>query len=317
MKKIILTIIFLFTNLVFSQETHHTKDTTTISEVKKVQQNIYSYMDIKMYKKMFGSKLTKSDSLNFKYVNKDTLVMIKDPNYNRKVTFKTVNFEYKDSTFLKLYKKVAFNKNFKDENGLVTLKYWKEKIKIYFSPSIPMKTKKNFMNFTKDISKGVDSLQISEVKNINDSNYVIYQNDDFEFSNNLKKATASDYYINWAFNQINQGYLKMNIGQQFNEKLYEEKLMELFVLSLGYFTKTDLIDCRNFFSTCYSENKQMTTLDREILKYHYSYGIDKGVDEATFDLIHKKANEKKRINPNVPVKVSHQITKSFKVKIPD
>ena len=242
--------------------------------------------------------------------------MIKDPNYNHTVKFVSVNFEYKDSVFLKLYKKIAFNNNVKENDGSVRLKYWKEKIKIYFSPSISSKIKRNFMNFTNDVSQGIDSLHISEVKNINDSNYVIYQTNDFEFSNNLKGAKRSDYYINWFFNMINQGYIKMNSEQQFNEELYEEKLKELFVLSLGFFKQTDLLDCSYFFSSCYSQNKKISSLDKEILKYHYSYGINKGIDEKTFDLVHKKAIEQKKINPDKPFTISHQNVKSFKVDIP-
>lgn len=259
------------------------------------------YMNLNSFKKTFERKLTKNDSLNFRIVKNDTLVLLTKIDENK---FKTFNFEYKDETFLNLYKKIAFNKKSKSKNDKYYLKYWEKPLNIYFSESISKKRKRSFENFIKTTLKGIDSLQINIVKNINESNYIIYLKGDFQYCKNIENLNH-DYYISWENSKINKGYIKIDDELYFNDNLFNYSLNKLFIQSLGHFSLTDELNCNNYFSICQNANKEFSKLDYEILKYHYSYGICKGIDEEAFDNLHQKAKEHKNKFPNIPYKISH------------
>ena len=142
------------------------------------------------------------------------------------------------------------------------------------------------------------------MKNLNDANFVIYQKGDFEYENNLKKLN-NDYYIWWDQNKINRGFIKIDPEINFNDNLFSEALNKLFIKTLGHFEFTNLIDCSNYFSNCDTPVKKFSKLDYEILKYHYSYGICKGLDEESFDDFHTRAKEHKKNFPNIPYKIKH------------
>lgn len=259
------------------------------------------YMNIKSFEKTFKRKLTKNDSINFKFIPGDTLVLLTKIDEKK---FKTFNFEYKDDTFLDLYKKVAFNKKSKSKDDKYYLRYWKTPIDVYFSESISNKRKKKFMSFVKKNIKGIDSLQINFVNNINESNFIIYLKNDFQYCKNMEK-TNHDYYISWDRSIINKGFIKMDDELYFNDILFNESLNTLFIQTLGHFSLTDELNCSNYFSICKTTKKEFSKLDYELLKYHYSYGICKGIDEESFDNLHLKAREHKIKFPNIPYRISH------------
>lgn len=291
-KKISIFIILFVTLHSFSQDT-----------IKVTKENTFriekSYMDIKSFRKVQNRELTKSDSLNFMFKENDTLVLLTQKDENK---FVQLPFEYKDENFLKVYKSVAFKKS--NDGKKSYQRYWKEPLRIYISESINKKRKTNFINFTKEITKGIDSLNVKFVKNLNDANFVIYQKGDFEYEKNLKNLN-NDYYIWWENNKINRGFIKIDPDLNFNDNLYSEALNKLFIKTLGHFDFTNLIDCSNYFSNCDTSIKKFSRLDYEILKYHYSYGICKGLDEEAFDNFHVRANEHKKKFPDVPYKVRH------------
>ncbi|MDC9723978.1 MAG: hypothetical protein PSN34_14565 [Urechidicola sp.] len=261
----------------YSQKHEHTTDT------------IYkAYIPINEYKKNYTELLTKNDTLSFKFNENDTLVLLK--NYISKGVY--VPYEFKDSTFLKYYKKIAFNhpKGVYSEN--TKSKYWKDDIRIYFSKSVSRHVKRELLKFTEEISSNIDSLKISQVKKIEDSNYIIYYKGDYEYENRLKNKTKSTYYMYWnGRNQIYKNTIKIVEEGLFNDELKLLKMKNLFLQSLGRFKFVDEFGCENYFANCGSNNKHFTTLDFEILKYHYSYGICKGTDLATFEEQHEKAKE--------------------------
>lgn len=291
-KKSSIFIILFVTLHSFSQDT-----------IKGTKENTFriekSYMDIKSFRKVHNRVLTKSDSLNFMFKENDTLVLLTQKDENK---FVQLPFEYKDENFLKVYKSVAFKKS--NDGKKSYQRYWKEPLRIYISESINKKRKTNFINFTKEITKGIDSLNVKFVKNLNDANFVIYQKGDFEYEKNLKNLN-NDYYIWWDNNKINRGFIKIDPDLNFNDNLYSEALNKLFIKTLGHFDFTNLIDCSNYFSNCDTSIKKFSRLDYEILKYHYSYGICKGLDEEAFDNFHVRANEHKKKFPDVPYKVRH------------
>lgn len=291
-KKTSIFIILFVTLHSFSQDT-----------IKGTKENTFriekSYMDIKSFRKVQNRVLTKSDSLNFMFKENDTLVLLTQKDENK---FVQLPFEYKDENFLKVYKSVAFKKS--NDGKKSYQRYWKEPLRIYISESINKKRKTNFINFTKEITKDIDSLNVKFVKNLNDANFVIYQKGDFEYEKNLKNLN-NDYYIWWDNNKINRGFIKIDPDLNFNDDLYNEALNKLFIKTLGHFDFTNLIDCSNYFSNCDTSIKKFSRLDYEILKYHYSYGICKGLDEEAFDNFHVRANEHKKKFPDVPYKVRH------------
>lgn len=290
-KKIIFFLALFTTFFCFSQDTIlKSKNSFTISK---------TYMDIKSYKKTYKRDLTKLDTLNFKFKENDTLVLLTQKDEQK---FTTVPFEYKDENFLKVYKSVAFKKS--NDGKKSYQRYWKEPLRIYFSESISKKRKANFINFANDITKGIDSLKVEFVKNLNDANFVIYQKGDFDYEKSLQKLNH-DYYIWWDNNKINRGFIKIDSEIFFNDNLFNEALNKLFIKALGHFEFTNLIDCSNYFSNCDTSTKKFSKLDYEILKYHYSYGICKGLDEESFDGFHTRANEHKKKFPNVPHNIRH------------
>jgi len=293
MNKEISIFIALFTTFYcFSQD--------TIIEVKQHTFKIErSYMNIKTFRKIQKRALTKTDSLNFMYKDNDTLVLLTQKDEGKLVS---VPFEYKDKNFLKIYKSVAFKKS--NDKKKSYQRYWKEPLRIYLSESISKKRKTNFINFANKITKGIDSLQVRFVKNLNDANFVIYQKGDFEYEKYLKNLN-NDYYIWWDQNKINKGFIKIDPEINFNDNLYGEVLNKLFIKTLGRFEFTNLIDCSNYFSNCDTSSKKFSKLDYELLKYHYSYGICKGLDEESFDGFHARANEHKKKFPNIPYQISH------------
>ena len=276
--------------------------------------NLMKLSDFRRIYKSRGVKIS-LDTIGYMISRKDTLVFFNESD-DENIIRVSRPFEYRDSTFISLYKKIAFNDAVKDKvNKTVSLKYWKSEIKIYFTNSIPKKSRKSLLHFAELISNGIDSLKISEVKDINNSNYVIYQENDYNYSDGLKNS-KTDFYISWnGRNIIQKGFIKMNSEEYFNEKIYNLKLQELFLKSLGFFKFTDAIDCENYFSNCFTVNKKFSAVDKELLKYHYSYGICKGVTEETFDELHHKANDAEQ-NGNMPkmYNIVHLIERN-KIKI--
>ncbi|MAX70590.1 MAG: hypothetical protein CMC76_05735 [Flavobacteriaceae bacterium] len=229
------------------------------------------------------------DSIGFAIKDKDTLIQVKELH---RPEGKPVLYEYKDSTFLEVYKKIAFRQIHKDSSNSKPMKYWKDEIKIYFSKSISSSMKREFMKFSHFIDQEVDSLKISKVNKLEDSNYVIYNDIDYQFLDKMKDYTKSDYWVSWnEKNQIERGYIRIVKEKLFSEKLAIQKMKELFIGSLGWFNFNSELDCESYFAKCYSDNKHLTLLDIEILKYHYSYGICKGTRIKTFEMQHKESKK--------------------------
>ncbi|WP_431134449.1 hypothetical protein [Psychroserpens mesophilus] len=252
---------------------------------KKQKSKHLRYFPLETFKKNYNHTLTKKDSLNFMIRDKDTLVLITE---NMKSIGTFVDYAYKDSIFLKHYKKVAFNHKNDSLDPTTTMKYWKNDIKLFFAKSVSRKEKKAILKFVKIISNNVDSLNIYEAKNHADSNYQIYYSTDYNYDSNLKNLKGADYWIYWnGDNQIYKGVVKINTEKYFSESLRIAKIKTLLFRSLGHFELSDEFDCRSYFSNCFSENKQITDFDYELLRYHYCYGICKGTSLNTFEIQHE------------------------------
>jgi hypothetical protein len=242
---------------------------------------------------VFKHHYKKTDSIGFKINGNDTLIKVSKVIKHKKKPGVRVAYEYKDSTFLEYYKKLAFQ-NYKSKDSLDTkpMKYWKGPIKIFFAKSIKNDVTKNVMNFVKSLNKEVDSLSIYKVKRLEDSNYVIYSDQDYQYESKMNTTNAADYYISWrGNNQIFKGSIRINKSKLTSTKIQILKIQEMFIGSLGWFKFTNDLDCDSYFSDCHSDNKQLTALDWELLKYHYSYGICKGTTRNVFEEQHRQSKE--------------------------
>ncbi|OZV68592.1 hypothetical protein [Winogradskyella aurantia] len=246
---------------------------------------------------VFISNYKKSDSIGFMISEADTLVMVKKLFTPAGVR---VKYEPRDSTFLEYYKKIAFRSKHKDSTNTETMKYWKEPIKIYFGNNVHKDVVKDVMVLFKQIDEKIDSLSISKVRKLEQSNYVIFNNEGYQYEPRVNKTKAADYFIEWnGKSQIFKGSLRYDTKILPSLKLQIQKIKEIFIGSLGWFIANDSLTCDSFFSNCYSDNKHMTALDWELLKYHYSYGICKGTSLNTFEEQHRTAQQAIRDNNSV------------------
>ncbi len=283
MKNIILILI-----LFFSLDSYSQKKYSNIKIGKK-------YISLKGYKSLFGSSFSKEDSLLFVIRKNDTLIPFPD----EYIQPKGVEVEYieKDSIFLDIYEDIVFKKHVNIQNkstNNLKMRYWKDEIKIYFANNVDKEVKSELSNFANYLNKEVDSLKISFVDNINQSNFIIYDfnsNDDIKYDKRIKDF-YNDYYISWKGNQrIYDCKLQINSNSYKNKKDLITASKILFLKSLGHLNLTHLLPKDSYLSAHYSNIKEFSEKDLEILKYHYSYGICKGTDLKTFQEQHYKAKQ--------------------------
>lgn len=273
MKKILLVFLFFYAFSAYTQELY---------SIKK------SYISLKSYNRLYKTTLTKNDSLNFRYKDGDTLVLLDE---GKKRRGSRVLFKSKDSTFLEVYKRIAFRQT-KEVNKEETMKYWKDELKIFFTENASDSLKNDFKKFAERIDRQVDSLSISFVNNVEDSNYIIYFFGDEEYEPGLKSAKNSDLYLYWnGRNQIYKARIKIKAQYLTNDTSKLPLLKQYFVNTLGYFGVDNKIGCNSIYSGCISNRDKLSRTDLEILRYHYSYAICKGTTLREFERIHKKGNE--------------------------
>lgn len=252
-----------------------------------------SYISLKDYKKKFGDSISKKDSMLFVFIKNDTLIPF--PESYKRPKGVNVPYEPKDSTFLEIYEDIVFRKhqNFLENyKKTVKMRYWKNTINICFDKSVKENTKIELTKFAQYLSNNVDSLNIKFVKNIIDSNYLIYgyeSGEDVKYEERIKENN-NDYYLNWNNNQqIINCKLQLNATLFENNEDFIIKSKKLLLSSLGHFSFTSKIGLNNLFSSFSIRQQKFTAFDLEILKYHYSYGICKGTDLETFEQQHKSA----------------------------
>lgn len=287
-------ICFLITSIAFSQKKQ--KDSTFVSR---------RYVSIAYFKEN-GKTLTKEDSLSFVFSNKDTLVPVSDSfEFYEKGT--QVRYEPKDSLFLETYKNVVYGTDSKDSISRKYMRYWKDPISIYFHKSVPKRHRKELMKFAHKLSKKIDSLTIREVKDWDDSNYLVYyldQENNIELNSQMNNASAS-YRENWNDkSQINRAATRIDTRKVTDQHYQLILLKYRFFQSLGYFSSSKQLACSNYFSACRSV-RELSKTDLELLAYHYSYGICKGIDLNTFEKLHRENKEKLRENPNSEIYFMH------------
>jgi hypothetical protein len=257
------------------------------------------YIPLREYKKKYDVAITKEDSLHFFFKEKDTLILISNKDFYKNRTVISVPYEPKDSLFLEIYKDVVYNKHNSFANipkgQKQYMRLWQKPINIYFAPTLKNYYKRKIKKVARKLSS-IDSLKIFFVKNLKDSNYIIYQIDDEnseKYSAEIKNNKHVDYYIKWEKGKIYDAKLEINLieNNTIDKKESATILLQNFYQTLGRFFTTSKLPCNSVFSDCNSTKKELTKLDFEIIKYHYSYGICKFTDLDTFEENHKKAKE--------------------------
>ncbi|HIB37302.1 hypothetical protein [Mesonia sp.] len=269
----------------------------------------YAYVNKESFKKI---KLDSPEvqSLGYQVLNTDTLIKIENKyleKFNAKRKRIRVPYEFKDSTFLDIYKNVVYRTHLTPkEKNKWRMKLWKDTLKVYFNNAVPKSHKQSLMKFADKVSKKVDSLNIVQVNDINDSNYIIYYIDDktkIDYELAIENERAG-YYIRWDGAWITKCRLKINTLSSLGDLEDMVLLKYYFFLSLGYFSYSNQITPKAYLSSS-REISKLTEIDLEILKYHYSYGICKGTDLETFEYQHRKMKESLKENPNNKLYFSH------------
>ena len=244
------------------------------------------FVKINEYRKLFGNDLSKVSKKDFVYNQGDTLIKFKGI---------VTPYEFKDSTFLDIYKDVVYRKNRKFKGStkpIMTL--WDGPIKIFFSKSVDTTFRNSIIEVSNVLSRQIDSLNISFVDDIEKSNYIIYQIDKdnkYKYSKNIKNNRFIDYYSYWNQHKIYDTKFEINVSKIKNPRKVKPYVVQYFLRSLGHFDITKKLSCEHMFSRCLKSKKKLSDIDIEIIKYHYSYGICKWTDLSTFEENHKRAKE--------------------------
>ncbi|QED37527.1 hypothetical protein FK178_07225 [Antarcticibacterium arcticum] len=265
------------------------------------------YIPLKAYKAT-GKTLTAQDTLDFRFNKNDTLVkMPEDYDIEAHAKGIRVPYEFKNEEFLKVYKNTVFNDDVKSPRKKPTIKIWRDEIKIYFEPTVPRSHRKELMTMANQLSAEIDSLNITQVRNRGKANYLVYYITDKSNLDLEPRITdpKKGYYIHWnGRQQIERAMLKVDSRLLFNEEDQIENLKSTFFMSLGMFHLTRQVPHNSFLSYS-SIGKELTSIDKEILKYHYSYGICKGTTLEAFANTHASYLEMIKENPNSKLYVVH------------
>lgn len=274
---LILFIIFSFTNNISSQEN------------KK-----HRFLKIEDYKKKYPNRNISLEKGQYQIYKNDTLILDNDPRYLNSIS---IDYEFKDSLFLNVYKDIVYKKYHSNKSDKKKyMKLWKQPIKIYFDASLDSFYVNKIKEKSLELSNNIDSLNISFVDTKEKANYLIYQLDSKnsnKLSREIKNNNYIDYYNKWYKNRIYNTELEINLTKYENisKEIHLNYIFQFFYRSLGHFSVTKLLPCESMFSSCLRNDKQLLENDFELIKYHYSYGICKFTDLETFEKSHKKAKE--------------------------
>ncbi len=258
------------------------------------------YLPLKDYQKL-GKELTTQDSLDFRFHRSDTLVKMPADYEPPKIEHGfELNYEFRKPEFLELYKDIVFY------NDSQHLRLWEDEIKMFFNPSVPEKHRIALGDFAAGLSAAVDSLKISEVQTLEDANFHIYytnSRDTINYEPHLKKFTAG-YYVYWNNrNRLERGFIKVDTDA-IKDPVYQiANLKNQFFNSLGMFHDSRQAKSPGYLSI-FKGIRSLTSLDMEILKYHYSYGKPNGVDRKGFDKFHLEIQEIYQKDPSAKIYIT-------------
>ena len=294
MKKVLFLFSFLMAFQGYCQDSLQKQESRRFLSIDQVRKN--------------NIPMTAQDSLNWVFFENDTLVPVDQFPSEAKNQVK-FPYEPREEEFLKLYKQAVFGHT-EEYQKKSTLKIWKDGLRFYFDPSVPETHRKKLLDFSEKIASGIDSLKITEVQERANSNFLIfYRNseEDLDQEPRVTNERSSGYYVNWnSYHQLTHGAIKINAYQIEHEDHQLNLLKYHFFKALGYFHFSPEISCKSYLSGC-PVKREITPIDLEILKYHYSYGMCKGINLKTFEDIHKNAKAALQKHPKARFYLVHQI----------
>ena len=284
----------------------------TISDPKKIRKLIgtaekrgvkskrqsRTYIPISQYKKIYNREITKEDIANFSFRNGDTLVLVSNKKFYKKGEI--VPYQPKDSSFLETYKDVVYQKysvvTSENKKRKDYMRLWRVPIKMFFAKSLDTVYKNALIKTAKTLSREVDSLNITFVNNIEESNYIVYQLDSkhrYKYAKRISNNNYINYYLYWKKSKIYDAKLEVNLTKFKNQSDYTNisYIIQKFFKSLGRFHESSKMPKRSILHTQNTNRKLISKQDIEILKYHYSFGICKGTDLEAFEENHRRAKE--------------------------
>lgn len=256
-----------------------------------------------------GLILTKQDSLNFHFRDRDTLVLVSPALELHFPEGIRVQIKPQDSLFIEKYKETVYGPRTRRDRNKQSLKIWRNGIRLYFDPSVPKRHQKELLKFAEDLDSKVDSLTISKVRKREDANYLVfYRNSDEDFDLDPRISDKrSGYYLNWSKNKdITRGSLKINTYAYEDKEAVLKDLKMRFFETLGYFKYSGKLPCGSLLSACRGE-KELSEEDLEILKYHYSYQNCYGIGLKAFKAQHEHRRQRFAEYPYIMMYVSHPI----------
>ena len=135
-----------------------------------------------------------------------------------------------DLEFIEHYKAAVFGnaKTRRKDYNLSFIKMWSSNIKVYLDKSVDKKLKKELIPFFNDISKHSNSLKISVVSKLEDSNYLIYcTNSPSDVDQPIiKQDDPITYNLLCANNKYYKGVLRLKTMSiySFNEQINNLKV---------------------------------------------------------------------------------------------
>lgn len=185
--------------------------------------------------------------------------------------------------FQNTYNKIAFNPGSYSSDNLV-IKKWNQDIKIYFEGD-----SLDYLKFAMDslilkITPCINKLRINIVSKLADANYLIRV---IDTSHNYYEQNG--FYMNWTSgSNIYKCTLIIDRKTAFNRVEQLTSLRYNFVRSLGYFTVVKLDNPIN--SCMYDQFIDVTDLDCNVLKFHYSDDIRSGMSKKDVKKIFRTYN---------------------------
>lgn len=222
-----------------------------------------------------------------------------------------VNFKNLDTILLNEYKNIVFGKEkhrLRYSKEKKTIKRWNSVIKVYFDKSVSKYLKNELNSLFKELNKNIELLKITVVTSKETSNYFIYSinsKKNVELYPNIKsKAGVAYNFLKNGHNIIYSGALRINTSIFYNKDQQSLKMKELFIGSLGIFNKSTSLPCDSYLSDCYSINKELTKIDIDLLKIHYTNNYYDKIDYYDFIKLIENYDKLKSKNSNDFVEIS-------------
>ena len=196
-----------------------------------------------------------------------------------------------DYSFKTLYKAVALHPGYRNKAGKINdsvIRRWDKDIKIFIEGG-NAKCRREIQHALRDLITRIspaigDKIKIFFTDEKYSANYLV----------NLNGVGRSSWYIKWDGNQnIYSGLIVINTNAVFNRDEQTERVTHYFLESLGDFV-LDHKDRSNFdkndptmAANISAWRHDISDVDLQILKLHYSDAIKPGMSEKDLDLVFK------------------------------